>query len=132
MPDAKPAVTPKKRGGWKNWAILGVLGVGGYYAYQKFISPEIKTIESKPGKSTSGPDLNGPSVTKFEIASTRSNICIDKPVKGFSYAKVTSTNAATGYKTFSANVAGHFTRRLLCRGSQKYAEIAPLRTSIGA
>lgn len=133
-----PPASPKKfkLGGAKNWIIVGAAGIAGWYAYEKFVKPELSEInkdlktagKSKP--SVQGPDLNGPMVKKNEIASTRTNICINTPVKGFMYSPITSTNAVTGYRTFSATVAGHFTRRLLCRGSQRWAEIAPLRTSV--
>lgn len=142
MAEAKPKTPPPakkfKLGGMKNWLIVGVAGVVGYYAYEKFVKPEladinkdIKTAGKKAAtKAVQGPDLNGPMVKKNEIASTRSKICIATPVKGFMYSPISSVNAVTGYRTFSATVAGHFTRRLLCRGSQSWAEIAPLRTSV--
>ncbi len=121
-------------GGLKNWLILGGVGLGGWYAYKYFTKHEaaIKTeVASATGKKIPGPDLNGPAVTKFMIASTKSTICIPEPVKGFVYSPITSTNPMTGYNTFSASTNGHFTRRLLCKGSQKWAEIKPT-SALGA
>lgn len=122
--------TPKKKssGGLKNWLILGGVGVAGYLGY-KYVTKNAGSIESKvasaTGKKIPGPDLNGPLVSKFEIASTKTTICISAPVAGFAYAPITSINPQTGYNTFSATVAGHFTRRLLCKGNQRWAEIKP-------
>ncbi len=119
-------------GSLKNWLILAAAGVGGYYLYQHFVKPELSAIKedvkdaanSKPG--VADPDLNGPMIAKFQIGTTHSNICIDKPDKRFTYAPIASVNQLTGAKTFSAPVTGHFTRRLLCRGTQRWAEIKPL------
>ncbi len=127
-PDAPP---PKKKvniGGIKNWLILGVVGAGGYVAYKYFTKHEEtikKEVQAASGKKVAGPDLNGPMVTKYMIASTQSKTCISAPEKGFVYAPITSTNPLTGYNTFSATATGHYTRRLLCRGGQKWAEIKP-------
>ncbi len=125
-PDSAPAVR-RSSGGLKNWLILGVVGGGAYFIYKKFSASDVrKEIENATkGKRIPDPDLNGPLVTKFEIASTRSPICISSAVKGFVYSPVTSTNPVTGYSTFSATAAGHFTRRLLCSGGKKWVEIKP-------
>lgn len=129
MPTAKKSSF--KIGSIKNWLILIGAGVGGYYVYTKYIQPELgnaisdaKNLASKkPGVAE--PDLNGPVVSKFMIASTKSKICVDRADKRFAYAPITSTNMMTGYQTFSAPVAGHFTRRLLCTGGRRWAEIKP-------
>jgi len=119
----------KKSVGVKNWIILGVAVAGGVVAYKYFNSPKADALKKELKSATSNvrrvpdPDLNGPAVTKFEIASTRSTICIAAPEKGFTYAPITSTNAVTGYNTFNSPTNGRFTRRLLCKGNQKWAEI---------
>ncbi len=125
-------VKKKSRGGLKNWLILGAVGVGGYLLYKKFsghngdkLKKELTTAAG--GQKIPDPDLNGPAVTKFMIASTRSPICISAPVKGFSYSPITNT-APNGYNTFSATATGHFTRRLLCVSGKKWAEIKPTLT----
>ncbi len=125
---------PKKKfkiSSLKNWLILGAAGVGGYFLYTKFVEPDLKelkadikdTANKKPG--VPGPDLNGPAVNKFAIAGTHSKICIDTPDKRFVYAPISSTNAMTGNQIFSAPITGRFTRRLLCRGGKKWAELKP-------
>ncbi len=120
---------PKKTtlGGIKNWLVLGAVGFAGYYGYRYFTKheEELKKEIKAVGRNIPGPDLNGPPVAKFTIASTKTRICIPDPVKGFVYAPITSVNAMTGYNTFSATASGNFTRRLLCRGSQRWAEIRP-------
>ncbi len=116
----------------KNWIILGAVGVGGYYLYQNYVKPELSDIKSdlknaakpKPANAGPEPDLNGPAVGKFQIASTRSTICITTADPRFVYAPITSI-LPNGYKTFSAPVSGRFTRRLLCKGAQKWAELKP-------
>ena len=125
-----PEAAKKNIGSLKNWIILGVAAAGGYAAYRYFNSPkadalkqEIKSVAST--KRVPDPDLNGPAVTKFEIASTRSQICISDAQKGFVYTPITSTNPMTGYNTFNSPTNGRFTRRLLCKGGQKWAEIKP-------
>lgn len=133
-PGASPAVTSSKPAatsasparksstGLRNWLILGAAGVGGFWLYKNFNKKLDKEIsKAASGKNAAAPDLNGPLVTKYQIASTRSPNCISAPEKGFVYAKITSTNPVTGYSTFSAPVAGHFTRRVLCAGGQKVA-----------
>ncbi len=128
-PFAKPPapIVRKSAGGLRNWLILGGVGLGAYFVYQKFSASKVADeINKAAGKRAPDPDLNGPLVTKYQIASTRTPICITAPVKGFVYAKITSTNPITGYSTFSAPVAGHFTRRALCSGGQRVAaEIKP-------
>lgn len=126
---------PKKRsGGIKNWLILGGVGVGGYLAY-KFITKNADKIAGQvsaaSGKKT-GPDLNGPMVNKYEIDSTKTTTCISAPEKGFTYAPITSYNPITGYNTFSATAAGHFTRRMLCIGAKRWAEIKPTSSPLGS
>lgn len=132
MPDKKPVPPPKKKlklGGLKNWVILGVAGIAAVVVYKKFVAPDLKNIKSDLKSAANkkagvpGPDLNGPAVTKFMIASTRTNICIDTALPGFTYAPITSTNSYTGYRTFTSPVNGHFTRRELCKGNQRWAEI---------
>ncbi len=128
-----PDGPPKKKfnaGGIKNWLILGGVAVGGYVVYRYINSAAAETIKTEikgatGGKKYVGPDLNGPVVTKYEIASTQTKTCISAPEKGFVYAPITSTNPMTGYNTFSASASGHFTRRLLCQGNRKFAEIKP-------
>ncbi len=118
-------------GSLKNWLILGAASYGGYYVYTKFVEPEIKEIKAdvktvankKPGVPE--PDLNGPSVTKFSINGTRSKICIQSPDKRFAYAPISSTNPLDGNQVFSATVNGRFTRRILCKGGRKWAELKP-------
>lgn len=114
-------------GGLRNWLILGGVGFGAYYVYKKFSAKKVADEISKAsGKGVADPDLNGPLVTKYGIFSTKTPICITSQVRGFVYAKITSTNPVTGYSTFSAPVAGHFTRRCLCSGGQRIAaEIKP-------
>lgn len=128
----KPVEKKKlKLGKFKNIAVLGVVAVGGYLAYKRWVAPELKDIkndvknaaQNKP--NVPAPDMNGPPVTKFMIASTKSNICISTPDKRFVYAPISSTNQMTGYKTFSSTANGHYTRRLLCVGAKKWAEIRP-------
>lgn len=129
-PTPRSTSAPVRRssgGGLRNWLILGGVGLGSFYLYKKFNAKVQKEISSAAsGKRIPDPDLNGPIVTKYEIASTKTPICIASPVRGFVYAKITSTNQVTGYSTFSAPVAGHFTRRCLCSGGQRVAaEIKP-------
>lgn len=134
-PDAAPAkpkvAAPVKRssgGGIKNWLILGGAGFGAYYLYKKFNSAKVQSAISQAasGHKIAAPDLNGPLVTKFEIASTKTPNCISARAPGFVYSPVSSTNPLTGYSTFSATVTGHFTRRVLCSGGQRVAaEIKP-------
>lgn len=121
---------PSQKSSIKNWIILGGFIAGGVVAYRYFNSPKADALKQEIKSATSArkvtdPDLNGPPVTKFEIASTRSRICISDPQRGFTYAPITSTNAVTGYNTFNSPVNGRFTRRLLCKGNQKWAEIKP-------
>lgn len=123
-----PTVVRKSTGSLRNWLILGGVGFGAYYVYRKFSASKVADDISKAasGKRTPDPDPNGPLVTKYGIFSTKTPICITAPAKGFVYAKITSTNAVTGYSTFSATTAGHFTRRCLCSGGQRVAaEIKP-------
>ncbi len=129
-----PKTESKKKfkiSGLKNWLILGAATVGGYFVYTKFVSPELKEIKedikdaAKKSSSVPGPDLNGPAVNKFAIAGTHSKICITTPDKRFVYAPISSTNALTGNQIFSAPVTGNFTRRLLCKGGRKWAELKP-------
>lgn len=125
--------SPKKRkSSLKNILILGAVGVGGIAAYKYFNNTAAgKSAKSAIKSAASGkppppaPDLAGPAVTKFEIASTETKICISAPVKGMVYAPISSYNQTTGYNTFTATSSGHFTRRLLCIGSKRYAEIYP-------
>ncbi len=128
-PDSAPAKKKFNLGGMKNWLILGGVGIGGILAFKYFTKheAEIKAdVKAASGPKIPGPDLNGPPVKKFDIASTRSKICITSKVKGMVYAPITSTNQTTGYATFSAPVSGNFTRRLLCSGGQRVAaEIKP-------
>lgn len=124
----------RKSSGLKNWLILGAVGAGGYFAYSYFTKhkDEIKQdVSAATGRKVAGPDLNGPMVKKFDIASTKSTICISSPEKGFVYNPITSYNPVTKYNTFSATVNGHFTRRLLCKGGQKWAEIKPTTGALG-
>jgi len=118
----------RRKSGIKNWLILGAVGAGGFLVYRYLKSPAAEALKKEvksAGKNIPGPDLAGPAVTKFMIASTKSSICIPDPVKGFVYSPITSTNPMTGYQTFSATSSGRFTRRLLCRGGKKWAEIKP-------
>lgn len=119
---------PVQKSGLKNWLVLGGVGVGGFFIYRYFQSPaaaEIKNDIKAAGSKIPAPDLNGPVVTKFMIASTETKICISEPAAGMVYSPISSYNAKTGYNTFSATTNGHFTRRLLCKGNQKWAEIKP-------
>ncbi len=130
-PDSPATASPKKKAnisGIKNWLVLGAVGAGGYFAYRFFTQNQSaikQELQAATGKKVQGPDLNGPFVTKFMIASTQSRTCINDPLKGFVYSPVSSTNPKTGYSTFSATATGRYTRRLLCRGGQKWAEIKP-------
>lgn len=129
-PVAVPAVAaPRRRslGGLKNWLILGGFIAGGYYVFKYFQSPAVAELKSElaVGSGGAGPDLNGPYVSQFQIESTQTTNCISAPVPGFIYAPITSYNPITKYNTFSATANGHFTRRLLCKGNQRWAEIHP-------
>lgn len=121
----------KRKSSLKNFLILGAVGIGGFLTYKYFKSSAGKVIAKTVKSAASGkpqpagPDINGPSVTKFEIASTETKTCISTPVKGMVYAPISSYNATTGYNTFSSTANGHFTRRLLCVGSKRWAEIYP-------
>ena len=138
----KPKPVPKGSAlktiaGAKNWIILGVALAAGYVVYKKFIAPMAAEAAAakppaaskkapkvaKPGTAPA-PDLAGPKVKKGVLASSRSPICIGTKASGFSYAPVTSTDAS-GYNEFTSNSNGRFTRRFLCIGTQKYAEIKP-------
>lgn len=132
-PDAVGATAPTASrhgslGGLKNWLILGAFAAGGYYVYKYFQSPAVAELKSElaSGSGGAGPDLNGPFVSQFQIESTQTTNCISAPVPGFVYSPVTSYNPITKYNTFSATANGHFTRRLLCKGSQRWAEIKPV------
>ncbi len=123
------AVRSRAKAGVKNWLILGGVAVGGYVAYKHIgkatVEAAVTQAAASGGKKTVGPDLNGPMVTKFEIASTQTKNCIPTPVPGFVYSPVQSINPMTGYNTFNVTATGHFTRRLLCKGNQRWAEIKP-------
>lgn len=128
-PDAPPQ---RSLGGLKNWLILGGFIAGGYYVFKYFQSPgaavvksEIATAVSKAGAaSTVAPDLNGPLVSKFMSTSAPSAACISTQLPGFIYAPVLSYSPITGYN-FTATANGRFTRRMLCKGNQRWAEIRP-------
>ncbi len=133
--DSKPDA-PKsggvKLGGLKNWIILGVVGLGGWWLYKKFASGALdnvgadltKAVKDSKDASAPAPDLKGPLVKKGQAASTRSPICITQQDPKMRYDQITQTTA-DGYQVFQASVRGHFTRRLLCTGGRKFAEIYP-------
>ena len=125
-----------KVAGAKNWLILGAAVVGSYFVYKKVISPMMSDSgggrAEAPSKSvspsetkTQAPDMNGPAVRKGVLASSRSPICITTKVAGMKYAAVSSTDAQ-GYNSFTPPVNGKFTRRFLCVGTTKFAEIKPV------
>ncbi len=123
MPETKKI----KASAIKNWLILGAVGVGGWYAYKKWVAPEIKEIKAdvksaaKGSASPAQPDLNGPVVTLGMIARTQTKNCVSKPDSRFTYAPITSFIG--GYNTFSSTTNGHFTRRMLCIGNKRWAEL---------
>lgn len=118
-----------KIGKAKNLIVLGVVGVVGYLAYKKYVAPELSEMKSEAKSAKPGvqpPDLNGPMIGRFQIGSTRSKICVSTRVPGLVYAPIASTNIVTGNSTFSSPVNAHFTRRLLCQGGRKWAELKPV------
>jgi len=121
-----PELTKRRPSGIKNWIVLGGIIAGGYFAYKYFQEHESE-LKNDMARSPNDPDLNGPPVQKFGIYGTRSKICVAIPDKRFSYAPISSINAITGNAVFSATTTGNFTRRLLCRGAQRWAEIKPAR-----
>ncbi len=127
-PDKELSV-PKKSFHIKNWLILGAAGFGGYYLWKNVIKKQLDSpsslLKSALSKGGSGPDVNGPMVSQFKIVSTQTPNCTSTQVPGFAYSPITSVNQFTGYKTFTATATGHFTRRLLCKGNQQWAEINP-------
>lgn len=122
--------------GMRNWLILGGALVGGYFAYTKFIAPmlvaekldrpaggaPVPSASAPPPGAAPAPDLAGPAVKRGVLVSTRSTICIADKTPGMMYAKITKTDA-NGYQQFKPSVNGRFTRRLLCKGKNRWAEI---------
>ncbi len=106
-------------------AVLGGVGLLGWWAYSRFAAGQIDAAEQIPQKAAGPqPNLKGPRVFKKELASTKSTACISQPDPRMKYAKVISLGASN-YKNFQSPVAGHFTGRLLCQGGVSWAEIYP-------
>ena len=125
---SQPKDPPKKKLNIKNWLILGAVGVGGYLLYKNVVKKQLDSPDSALKNALSsgtGPDVSGPTVSKGAIYSTGAQTCIGSQVQGFAYAPIVSVNRFTRLKSFTATVNGHFTRRLLCKGSQQWAEIKP-------
>ncbi len=123
--------SPKKSGAGgtiKSLAVLGLIGVGGYLIWKKIGGLDLGIVKEKGGKSTGpavpAPDLKGPKVVKGEKAATLSQICVTQADPRFVYAPIEQIDQQ-GYQNFTAPVKGNFTRRLLCAGGRKWAEIAP-------
>lgn len=126
------STTPRRGGGVgatiKNLAILGIIGVGGFYLWKKIGTLDIGGPAKGGGKPSApavpAPDLKGPKVVKGEKAATLSQICITQGDPKFVYAPIEQIDQ-NGYQSFTAPVRGNFTRRLLCAGGKKWAEISP-------
>lgn len=124
-----PAAPRRGAGSIKNFALLGAVALGGYFLFKKIGGIDFGGGGSKkqPGQARApvpAPDLNGPRVVKGLVAATHSQICVQQADPRFQYALINSIDA-NGYQNFTAPVRGHFTRRLLCVGGRKWAEIAP-------
>jgi len=127
--------------GIRNIIILAVVGIGGYFLYKKLsaatkLEPEAVRAPKATGPAkpivTAGPatnvipppDRSGPAVKKGQLCATRSNVCVTKKEKDMRYFKIISVDAK-GYKNFKPTINGRFTRRLLCVGKNKWAEVLP-------
>lgn len=126
-----PAPARKGVGGTiKNLLILAVVGVGGYIAWKKIGGIDFGITGGGGGRSQAAPpgvpqpDLKGPKVVPGMTYSTLSQQCITQPDPRFKYSPVTQTDVQ-GYQSFQSVAKGNFTRRMLCAGGRKWAEIAP-------
>ena len=125
---------PFKISSLRNWIILAAAAGGGYFIYKKWIAPAERLDKAATGAPAAkpklsqpvapAPDLNGPKVRKGVLVSTRSTICIATKEPGMVYQNVIKTDAQ-GYQSFKPTVNGVFTRRLLCIGKNRWAEIKP-------
>lgn len=104
--------------------VLGGLGMAAYWAYERFAVPVLDAPAAPPRPSGPQPNLRGPRVTKGELASTKSSVCISQQDPRMRYAPVISFGTSN-YKNFQSPVNGHFTGRLLCQGGKSAAEIWP-------
>lgn len=125
----------------KNLAVVGALALAGFFIYRKSQSwfstgdsasasgsdssgQDKDQTKKSSGPSGPPPDLGGPAVRKGMLASTRSKICISEKAPRMLYAPIIKVDQQ-GYAAFRAPANGHFTRRLLCTGSGKFAEVYP-------
>lgn len=81
-------------------------------------------VKAPQAPKSPAPDLKGPAVRAGVEAATRSKICITAKMRGMIYAPITGLDSQ-GYQKFMPPVNGRYTRRLLCVGGQRWAEIKP-------
>lgn len=126
--EVKAAPAPPRGSSIKNIVLLAAVGIGGYLLVKKISGIDFGIAQASSQRAGSPaappPDLNGPKVVRGLVASTHSQICIQQADPRLKYAPITAIDQQ-GYATFTAPVRGHFTRRLLCVGGRKWAEIAP-------
>jgi hypothetical protein len=118
---------PSGIGKYKNYIFIGGAIIAGYFLYEYYFKGGGSSDASSSAPSAQAvipaPDLYGPLVFRNAPASSKSPVCATKPVPGLMYALVTYVDAQ-GYH-FVPQHNGHFTRRFLCTGNQKWAEIRP-------
>lgn len=122
MSDAAPSGLGK----YKNYILLGVAAIAGYFIYEHYFKSDgSSSADASPSAPAipPAPDLNGPLVFRNAPASSKSPVCVSKPVHGLMYALVTYVDGQGNH--FVPQHNGHFTRRFLCMGNQKWAEIRP-------
>lgn len=119
MPEAKKKVGFKT---FKNVFILGLVGIGGLWAYKHFASGGGKGGHQNANPGAPAPNMRGPVVQPGKTAIVPSGTCIQNKEDRFLYTPVEFTFDKF-FSFIKSPVRGRYTGRMLCNGSMKMAEI---------